>query len=152
MAAIFNNSRWLPDMRSNMTANSPHHLYKILKFSELSEFSDVRNSPLPHVNYRVREPHMSHMGINVYAYCPLHLPKKVTEKPSVNHIGSSTSHQWLSQTCSKEKSTFQRHAGFLEKVGHKIIKRFGVALLACQHRFALFFACACLYPSFHSCK
>ena len=24
---------------------------------------------------------------------PLHLPKKVTEKPSVNHIGSSTSHQ-----------------------------------------------------------
>ena len=76
-----------------MTANAPHHLYKNLKFSELSKFSDVCNSPLPHVNYPVREPHVSHTGINVYAYCPLHLPKKVTEKPSVNHIGSSTSHQ-----------------------------------------------------------
>ena len=32
-------------MRSNMTANAPHHLYKNLKFSELSEFFDVRNSP-----------------------------------------------------------------------------------------------------------
>ena len=32
-------------MRSNMTANAPHHLYKNLKFSELSEFSDVRNFP-----------------------------------------------------------------------------------------------------------
>ena len=31
---------------------------------------------------------------NVYVHCPHHLPKKVTEKPSVNHIGSSTSHQW----------------------------------------------------------
>ena len=91
---MFNNSRRLPLMRSNMTANAPHHLYKNLKFSELSEFSEVRNSPLPlHVNYRVREPHVSHTGINVCAHCPLHLPKKVTEKPSVNHIGSSTSHQ-----------------------------------------------------------
>ena len=92
MAAIFNNSRWLPLMRSNMTANAPHHLYKNLKFSELSKFSDVRNSP-PHFNYRVREPHVSHTGINVCAHCPLHLPKKVRRKPSVNHIGSSTSHQ-----------------------------------------------------------
>ena len=33
-------------MRSNMTANAPHHLYKNLKFSKLSEFSDVHNSPL----------------------------------------------------------------------------------------------------------
>ena len=83
-------------MRSNMTTNAPHHLYKNLKFSELYKFSDVRNSPLPlHINYRVREPHVSHMGINVCAHCPLHLPKKVTEKPSVNHIGSSTSHQWI---------------------------------------------------------
>ena len=36
---------------------------------------------------------MSHTGINVYAHCLLHLAKNVTEKPSVNHIGSSTSHQ-----------------------------------------------------------
>ena len=75
-----------------MTANAPHHLYKNLKFLELSGFSDVRNPP-PHVNYCVQEPHVSHTGINVCAHCPLHLPKKVTEKPSVNHIGSSTSHQ-----------------------------------------------------------
>ena len=47
-----------------------------------------------HHNYRVREPHVSHTGINVCVHCPLHLPKKVTENPSVNHIGSSTSHQW----------------------------------------------------------
>ena len=26
---------------------------------------------------------------HVYAHSPYHLPKKVTEKPSVNHIGSS---------------------------------------------------------------
>ena len=31
-----------------MTTNASHHLYKNLKFSELSEFSDVRNSPPPH--------------------------------------------------------------------------------------------------------
>ena len=105
MAAIFNNSRWLPLMRSNMTANAPHHLYKNLKFSELSKFSDVRNSPpSPHVNYRVREPHVSHTGINVCAHCPLHLPKKVSKKPSVNHIGSSTSHQ-------KSSSAKITHAG-----------------------------------------
>ena len=78
-----------------MTAYAPHHLHKKFKFSKLSEFSNVRNFPLPlHINYRVREPHVSHMGINVYVHCPLHLPKKVTEKLSVNHIGSSTSHQW----------------------------------------------------------
>ena len=92
VVAIFDNSRWLPLMRSNMTTNAPHHLYKNLKFSELSEFSDVHN-PLLHVNYRVREPHVSHTGINVCTHCPLHLPKKVTEKPSGNHIGSLTSHQ-----------------------------------------------------------
>ena len=79
-------------MRSSVTTNAPHHLYKNLKFSKLSEFSNVCNSP-PHINYRVWEPHVSHTGINVYAHCPLHLPKKVTEKLSVNHIGSSTSHQ-----------------------------------------------------------
>ena len=77
-------------MRSNMATNAPHHLYKNLKFSKLSEFSEVRNVP-PH--HPAREPHVSHTGINVYAHCPLHHPKKVTEKPSVNHIGSSTSHQ-----------------------------------------------------------
>ena len=96
MAAIFNNSRWLPLMRYNMTTNAPRHLYWKLKFSKLSEFSDVRNSPPTlHVNYRAREPHVSHTGINVCVHCPLHLPKKVTEKPSVNHIGSSTSHQQI---------------------------------------------------------
>ena len=52
-----------------------------------------------HVNYRVREPHVSHTGINVYAYCPLHLPKKVSKKPSVNHIGSSTNHQQENLNC-----------------------------------------------------
>ena len=63
-------------MRSNMTAYAPHHLYKNLKFSELSKFSDVRNSSPPlHINYRVWEPHVSHTGINVYAHCPLHLQK-----------------------------------------------------------------------------
>ena len=36
----------------------------------------------------------------MYAHCPFYLPKKVTEKPSVNHIGSSMSHQ---QSVSYEK-------------------------------------------------
>ena len=95
MATIFNNSRWLPLMRSNMVTNAPHHLYKNLKFSELSEFYEVRNPPptILHINYCVREPHVSHTGINVCAHCPLHLPKIVSKKPSVNHIGSSSSHQ-----------------------------------------------------------
>ena len=46
-----------------------------------------------HVNYHVQEPYVSHMGINVYVHCPLYLPKKVSKKPSVNHIGSSMSQQ-----------------------------------------------------------
>ena len=75
-----------------MVENAPCQLYANFKISKFSEFSDV-SSPPPHpslhVNYRVREPHVSHTGINVCAHCPLHLPKKVTEKPSVNHIGSS---------------------------------------------------------------
>ena len=36
----------------------------------------------------------------MYAHCPLHLPKKVTKKPSVNHKASSMSHQ---QSVSYEK-------------------------------------------------
>ena len=79
-------------MRSNMADNAPCHFYANLKISEFSKFP-MFIPPHLHVNYRVQEPHVSHTGINVYAHCPLHLPKKVTEKPSVNHIGSSTSHQ-----------------------------------------------------------
>ena len=97
MAAIFNNSRWLPLIRSNISTNALHHLYKNLKFSKLYKFYEVRNPPtILHVNYRVREPHVSHTGINVYAHCPLHLPKIVSKKPSVNHIGSSTSTKYNS--------------------------------------------------------
>ena len=79
-------------MRSNMADNASCSLYANLKISKFSEFSDVCSPPM-HIDYRVWEPHVSHTGINVCAHCPLHLPKKVTEKPSVNHIGSSTSHQ-----------------------------------------------------------
>ena len=94
MAAIFDYSRWLPFMRSNMADNAPCHLYANLKISKISEFSNVHSRPPTlHINYRVWEPHVSHTGINVCAHCPLHFPKKVTEKPSVNHIGSSTSHE-----------------------------------------------------------
>ena len=49
--------------------------------------------PSLHVNYHVWEPPMSHMGINMCVHCPLHLPKKVSKKRSINHIGSSMSHQ-----------------------------------------------------------
>ena len=75
-----------------------------LKFSKLSEFSNDHNSPHPHTLITV---YGSHTGINVYAHCPLHLPKKVTEKPSVNHIGSSTSHQRASKQCSQSVITDQ---------------------------------------------
>ena len=39
--------------------------------------------------------HVSHTWLACMHTAPLHLPKKVTEKPSVNHIGSSMSHQIL---------------------------------------------------------
>ena len=71
-------------------------LSPLCKFKNFPIFWVFRCSfppPTLHVNYRVWESHVSHTGINVCAHCPLHLPKKVTEKPSVNHIGSSTSHQ-----------------------------------------------------------
>ena len=44
-------------------------------------------------------PHMSCTWHTCMRTAPLHLPKKVTEKPSVNHIGSSTSHQQESVCC-----------------------------------------------------
>ena len=72
----------------------PTTFLKNWSFPNFPSFPMLAIPPLLHVNYRVREPHVSHTGINVCAHCPLHLPKKVTEKPSVNHIGSSTSHQW----------------------------------------------------------
>ena len=49
--------------------------------------------PHPTILYR------SHTGINVYAHCPLRLPKKVSRKLFVNHIGSSTSHQKSRKSC-----------------------------------------------------
>ena len=73
-------------MRSNMADSAPCHLYANLKNSKFSEFSNVYSPPPSptslYVNYHVREPHMSHTGINVYVHYPLHLPKKVTKKPS----------------------------------------------------------------------
>ena len=71
--------------------------------------------PFLHVNYRVQEPHVSHTGINVCAHCPLHLPKKVSKKPSVNHIGSSTSHQ---QGFAVADPGFPRGGGANPKGGH----------------------------------
>ena len=77
-----------------MADNAPCHLYVNLKICKFSEFSNVVSPPPSlHINYCVREPHMSHTGINVCVHCPLHLPKKVTEKLSVDHISSSMSHQ-----------------------------------------------------------
>ena len=114
-------------MRSNMATNAPHHLYKNLKFFELSEFYEVLNPPtILHVNYCLREPHMSHTGINMYAYCPPHLPKIVSKKPSVNLIGSSTSHQlkqwslnWKSLTASKSHDLFPIFNLHKTKVNYK---------------------------------
>ena len=72
----------------------PTTFIKIWSFLNFPSFPMFAIPPSPsHVNYHVREPHVSHTGINVCAHCPLHLPKKMSKKPSVNHIGSSTSHQ-----------------------------------------------------------
>ena len=68
----------------------PTTFMQILKFPNFPSFPIVVPPPPPCTLITV---YGSHTGINVYAHCPLHLPKKVTEKPSVNHIGSSTSHQ-----------------------------------------------------------
>ena len=73
----------------------PTTFIKNWSFPNFLSFPMLAISPPPHVNYHVREPHVSHTGINVCVYCPLHLPKKVTIKLSVNHIGSSTSHQLM---------------------------------------------------------
>ena len=77
-----------------MATNAPNHLYKNLKFSKLSEFSEVLNAP-PH--NPAWEPHVSHMEINMHVHCPLQLPKKVSKKLSINYIGSSMSHQLLEE-------------------------------------------------------
>ena len=74
----------------------PITFIKIWSFPNFLSFTKFGIPPPPtilHVNYRVQEPHVSHTEINVYAHCPLHLPNIVSKKPSVNHIGSSTSHQ-----------------------------------------------------------
>ena len=76
---------------------SPPPLCKFSNFQIFQVFQCSFHPPSLHVNYRVREPHVSHTGINVYAHCPFHLPKIVTEKLSVNHIGSSMRHQQVSQ-------------------------------------------------------
>ena len=63
-------------------------IWRFLKFPSFPMFGSVPPSlhVTVHINYRV-------YVTNMYAHSPHHLPKKVTKKPSVNHIGSSTSHQ-----------------------------------------------------------
>ena len=87
----------MPYRRSSMAANAPCHLYCNLKIFEISKFSDVRFSPPPPCMLLCTLITMygSCMWLTCMHTAPLHLPKKVTEKPSVNHIGSSTSHQWM---------------------------------------------------------
>ena len=83
MAAIFDYWRWPPFMRSNMAENAPCHLMQIFWVFWCSFLP-----PPPPPVCTLITVYGSHTGINVCAHCPLHLPKKVTEKPSVNHIGS----------------------------------------------------------------
>ena len=64
MAAIFDNSGWLPFMRSNMALLIPCHLYSNLKFSDISEFSEVR---LPAATQESIPVYVNH--IHVYAHC-----------------------------------------------------------------------------------
>ena len=68
---------------------SPPPLLKIEVFWTFQVFQ-CSQFPPPHTLITV---YGSHTGINVCGHCSLHLPKEVTEKPSVNHIGSSTRHQ-----------------------------------------------------------
>ena len=88
MAAIFNNSRWLPFMRSNIPANAPYYLQKILKFSKLFEFSYVRNAPPP-PSCTLITIYRSCMWLTCVHTVPSTFQKIVAKKPSVNHIGSS---------------------------------------------------------------
>ena len=74
-------------------------LHSEIKDFHSVSFTVIRELSLKMVLYFARSDliisfrYVTNTGINVYAHCPLHLPKKVTEKPSINHIGSSTSHQ-----------------------------------------------------------
>ena len=74
-----------------------------------------------HVNYHAREPQESNMGINVYAHCPLHLPKVVSNKKVLlceckrhtTHHTASTCYATLS---SGWDGTTSQHGGYASQV------------------------------------
>ena len=59
---------------------------------------------------------MSHTGINMYAHCPLQLPKQVTEKPSNNHIASSDEPPINHALSQRTLCTLQEHQKFWTNV------------------------------------
>ena len=81
----------------------PATLMQILSFPNFLSFP-MFGSPNPPSTLHISCTWLTCVYVtHVYAHCPLHLPKKVTKKLSINHIGSSTSHQpentKITQTC-----------------------------------------------------
>ena len=88
---VSNSHTWMspPHMSDSHTWMSPPHVSNSHMWMSPPHMSDSHTwmSP-PHVSNShmwMFPPHVS----NVYAHCSLHLPKKVTRQPSVNHTGSS---------------------------------------------------------------
>ena len=71
----------------------PATFIQIWSFWNFPSFPMFDIPPHPARWYHVRDLHVC-TWFTCMRTAPVHLPKKVTKKPSVNHIGSSTSHQW----------------------------------------------------------
>ena len=88
-----------------MADNAPCHFYANLKIYKFFKFSDVRFPPPPPCT--LITVYGSHTWATRELTCMRTVPstfqKIVAEKPSVNHIGSSTSHQLRQKGDLKEK-------------------------------------------------
>ena len=86
-----------------------YSLPPLFKFEVFRNFQVFRGSA---PSQPVRELHVNSRVcalIHVYAYFPLHLPKQVTQKPSVNHIGSSNEPPKIG-TAKDKKSSYLKSA------------------------------------------
>ena len=84
VAAIFDYSKWLPFMRSNMADNASHYLYSNLKFSKCSDFSNVHLLPCMLVPCTVA---VCDSRVCTWLMCMP--PTPPSTKQSSNHTGSS---------------------------------------------------------------
>ena len=66
-------------------------------------------------------PHVSCTWLTCMHTAPLRLPKKVTEKPYVNHIGSSTSHQLRGLSATESFQSFSSNREVVNSASHDLM-------------------------------